>query len=316
MLVIYLYADDTTLFSTIEYSIPSSASNYHQTINLNLSKVTDWLIANRLSLNVKKNKYMLFHPYQKDITQVTPRLMLNNDEIERVDSFNFLGVTIDKHLNWKQHTEIIANKLSKYCGILFKLKNYLPIYIMRTLYFSMVQSHLNFGSLLWGYVCNRLIKLQKRIIRTISRSNYNAHTNPLFKELFILKLPDIVSLNALKIYYKCQKKCPPSILHHFWYSTPKLHSWSSYTTIQRYQNTQNTYQINREMLKKLSTHHYKFNSSLYPIEGQYTLHTRIFVCNKVPPTKCLWSWMCHSKLLCLSAPKITPITYNFLLWIT
>ena len=49
------YADDTTLFSTIEYSIPSHASNYHQTINLNLSKVTDWLIANRLSLNVKKN---------------------------------------------------------------------------------------------------------------------------------------------------------------------------------------------------------------------------------------------------------------------
>ena len=74
-----LYADDTTLFSTIKYSIPSSASNYHQTINLNLSKVTDWLIANRLSLNVKKTKYMLFHPYQKDITQVTPRLMLNND---------------------------------------------------------------------------------------------------------------------------------------------------------------------------------------------------------------------------------------------
>ena len=49
-----LYADDTTLFSTIEYSIPPSASNYHETINLNLSKVTDWLIANRLSLNVKK----------------------------------------------------------------------------------------------------------------------------------------------------------------------------------------------------------------------------------------------------------------------
>ena len=242
--------------------------------------------------------------------------MLNNDEIERVDSFNFLGVTIDKHLNWKQHTEIIANKLSKYCGILSKLKNYLPTYIMRILYFSMVQSHLNFGSLLWGYDCNRLIKLQKRIIRTISRSKYNAHIKSLFKELFILKLPDIVSLTALKIYYKYQEKCPPSILHHFWYSTQKLHSWSSYTTIQRYQNTQNTYQINREMLKELSTHHYKFNSSLYPIEGQYSLHTRIFVCNKVPPTKCLWSWMCYSKLLCLSAPKITPITYNFLLWIT
>ena len=51
-----LYADDTTLFSTIEYSIPSSASNYNQSINLNFSKVTDWLIANRLSLNIKNNK--------------------------------------------------------------------------------------------------------------------------------------------------------------------------------------------------------------------------------------------------------------------
>ena len=105
------------------------ASNYHKTMNLNLkSNFTDWLISNHLSLDVKKNKCMLFHPYQKDITQVTPQLLLNNDKIEKVESFNFLGVTIDKHLNWKQHTEIIANKLSKYCGIFSKLKNYLPTY--------------------------------------------------------------------------------------------------------------------------------------------------------------------------------------------
>ena len=56
-----------------------------------------------------------------------------------------------------------------------------------------------------GYDCNRLIKLQKRIIRTISRSKYHAHTNPLFKELFILKLPDIVSLNALKYTINTRK---------------------------------------------------------------------------------------------------------------
>ena len=60
---------------------------------------------------------MLFHPYQEDISQVTPQHMLNNDEIER-STLKFLGVTIDKHLSWKQLTEIIANKLSKYCGIL------------------------------------------------------------------------------------------------------------------------------------------------------------------------------------------------------
>ena len=133
---------------------------------------------------------MLFHPYQKD-------------------SFNFLGITIDKHLNWKQHTKIIANKLSKYCDILSNLNNYLTIYIMRTLYFSMVQSRLNFKSLRWGYDYNSLIKPSKRIIRTISRSEYNAHTNPLFKELFMLKFTDVVSLFALTIYYKYLENALP-----------------------------------------------------------------------------------------------------------
>ena len=72
-----------------------------------------------------------------------------------------------------------------------------------------LMSHLNFGSLLWGYDRNRLIKHQKRIIRIIGRSKYNSHTHPLFKKLFILKLPDIVSLNALKICYKYLKNVTP-----------------------------------------------------------------------------------------------------------
>ena len=72
--------------------------------------------------------------FQKYISQITPQLMLDNDEIGRVDSFNFLGVTIDKHLNWKQHTEIIAISYPNIVAFLSKLKNYLPPYIMRTLY--------------------------------------------------------------------------------------------------------------------------------------------------------------------------------------
>ena len=68
-----LYADDTTLFSTIEYSIPSSASNYHQTINLDFFKSHRLVDSKSV---VPKYKYkitcMLWHPHQKVITQVTP----------------------------------------------------------------------------------------------------------------------------------------------------------------------------------------------------------------------------------------------------
>ena len=74
--------------------------------------------------------------------------------------------------------------------------------MLRTLYFSMIHSHLNYGLIALGYDCNRLIKLQKRGIRTSTRSKYNAHTGPLLKALEILSLPDMLLLNALKFYYK------------------------------------------------------------------------------------------------------------------
>ena len=60
-----LYADDTTLFNTIEFSIPNEDSDPFKTINDELHKVHNWLVANRLSLNIKKTKYMIFHTYQK-----------------------------------------------------------------------------------------------------------------------------------------------------------------------------------------------------------------------------------------------------------
>lgn len=197
-----LYADDTTLFSTIEYAIPMSNAASTQSINNELDKVSEWLITNRLSLNVSKTKYILFHPRQKDISNIIPELFINGDKIERVETFKFLGVIIDSNLSWKYHIEMLSNKISKYCGILAKLKHYLPSFILRTLYYSMINSQLNYGLLVWGYDSNRIFKLQKRSIRLVTRSRYNAHTQPLMKQLKILSLPDMLLLKSMKFYYK------------------------------------------------------------------------------------------------------------------
>ena len=89
--------------------------------------------------------------------------------------------------------------MSKYDGISNRLKNYPPLYILRTLYFSMVGPALNYGLLTWGYACSRLTKIQKIIIRTITCSKYDAHTEPLLKALYILKIEDTLKLNVLKL---------------------------------------------------------------------------------------------------------------------
>ena len=133
-----LYADDTNLFSALDYSLSLDISTSCEHINRELSRVGEWIIINRLSIIISKTKYMIFHPRQKDISHVTLEPTLNGDKIKRVDNFNFLRVIKDKHISSKYHTDMLSNKISKYCGVLSRLKNYLPLFILRTMYFSMV----------------------------------------------------------------------------------------------------------------------------------------------------------------------------------
>ena len=167
-----LYADDdTTVFSSIEYAFTEQSINQNDTINDELQQVGDWLAVNDLVLNVEKTKYMVFHPYQKDISSLNTELCINSEQIERVNNFNFLGILIDEHLNWKAHKEMVANKIFKYCGVLNRIKSVLPLQILRTLYHSMIYPHINYGLLVWGYECNRITKIQKRAIRVITCIN-------------------------------------------------------------------------------------------------------------------------------------------------
>ena len=136
-----LYADDTNLFTTVEYSLPISISNVSEILNNELKEINDWLYLNKLTLNIQKTKFMVFHPYQKDIAGLIPMLKINDVEIEWVSSFKCLGILFDENMSWKCHTDMISNKLSKYTGILNKLKHYLPPYFLRMLYFSMVNAH-------------------------------------------------------------------------------------------------------------------------------------------------------------------------------
>ena len=134
-----------------------------------------------------------------------PELSINGIIIERVQNFNFLGIFLNEHMFWKTHTDIVANKLIKFSGILDKLKRFLPSYILRTLYFSMVQSRLTYGILAWGFEYQRFVKLQKRFMRIITLSTYNAHTEPLFKNLEILTIKNLFDLNCLKFVYNYKK---------------------------------------------------------------------------------------------------------------
>ena len=81
-------------------------------LNYELANFHNWLKADKLSLNVRKTKAMVFHMPQKRIQ--LPLLRIAGADIELfVDNFNFLGIIINKHLNWTSHVDTLTAKLSK-----------------------------------------------------------------------------------------------------------------------------------------------------------------------------------------------------------
>ena len=184
-----IYADDSTLCSTLKINADATQ------LNMELNNVSRWLNLNKLSLNVKKTKAMAFHMPQKTIIQ--PNIQINGSNIEFVDNFVFLGITINNKLNWNSHINKVTNKISKTVGILNKLRSFLP-----SIYNTLILPHITYGILAWGRHTNTIHTIQKRAIRIIAAIKYNAHTEPLFKQLNLLKACDICKLQELKFYHK------------------------------------------------------------------------------------------------------------------
>ena len=145
---------------------------------------------------------MVFHTQHKHRAIKPPVPKINNTNIEKVEQFKFLGLTLDSNLNWKKHSDNITNKCSQIIGILNRLKQILPQNIKIMLYNALLLPHINYCLVTWGYQCKRINILQKRAIRLITLSTYNCHTAPLFKKLKLLTIKDMLALQELKFYYK------------------------------------------------------------------------------------------------------------------
>ena len=150
------YADDTTLSSSPMCSFTSQCNGNIEfvsvLINSELNKIADWLAVNKLSLNVQKNKFMIFHYRHRILTENDiPHLMMNYALIEQVIEFNFLGLTVNEFMNWNSHTKKVANKISRTLGEINRLKRYFPISAMKLMYDSLILSHIQFGITNWGF---------------------------------------------------------------------------------------------------------------------------------------------------------------------
>ena len=146
-------------------------------------------------------------------------VQIDGNIIERVEVTKFLGVHVDQELNWKFHTSQVELKIVKSLGILNKVKNILNKEVLRILYFTMIQPYLTYCNIVWGeasqLALNGLKCLQKRAVRLITHSQYRAPSSPIFKDICVLKIEDLHSLQLALFVYKVQNNLvPQSCLRH------------------------------------------------------------------------------------------------------
>lgn len=193
-----LYADDTTLIFSPDRNV--HPTNTARLINAELSAVAEWFKANKLSLNIEKTHYMIFHKCNTSPNDFD--FKIQNLSISRVKTFKFLGLMINEKMQWDDHYRMVKDKVMKSVGILHRLKHLLPFSTLLTIYHSLVMSHLNFHILSWGFDLEPFHLLQKKAIRAITRSHFLSHTEPIFKQLNLPNLPTIFETAKLKFYHK------------------------------------------------------------------------------------------------------------------
>ena len=140
-----LFADDTTLIAS-----NSDFTVLIDSINDNLDHVHNWLLCNKLSLNVLKTKYLIFRNTQNtsEIYDKTS-LLIDANNIEQCSSITYLGVKLDQHLTWDSHIDYISSKISRNVGILRHIKHFVPLPILFTMYNAFILPHIMYCNSVW-----------------------------------------------------------------------------------------------------------------------------------------------------------------------
>ena len=142
-----MFGDDTNLFfSHNEINI------LLEKMNKELTNVSNWFNANKLSLNVEKTNFSFFQKSSKkdNILLRLPNLNINGFTIARDSSTKFLGVWIDENLTWRYHIHIIENKIAKNIGLLYQGKHYLDDNFFKQIYFAYIHAYLDYANIAWA----------------------------------------------------------------------------------------------------------------------------------------------------------------------
>ncbi len=182
-LYVKLFADDTFLCAQSK-----DFSSLETEVNKELDKVADWLLSNKLTLNIKKSKHMLISR-KRHIPTVSFKIKGIN--LEQCTSYKYLGIFIDKDLSWRTHIQYITKKVLNACGAMAKLRHCVCIDTLKNVFYSLVYSYIRYGLMIWGKsssssALSSLHTALHKVLRIMTFAPFgNIDLHPIFNFLFI-----------------------------------------------------------------------------------------------------------------------------------
>ena len=131
------------------YSVNNIISLY-ETFNNELDSIDRWHLSNKLTLNIDKTNYILFHRQQRRLPHYNGTLSIGGRDVERVRETKFIGVILDESLTFKSHIAVITKRLSRYIGVFYRIRNFLTTKYLKLLLNSLVLPNLMYCNGVWG----------------------------------------------------------------------------------------------------------------------------------------------------------------------
>lgn len=200
-----MFADDAVLV----YGATDHETLQRQ-MTADLETITKFFQSFNMKINYTKTKFMIFKNRHKDLLQ---SLVFDNNRIDRVEVFNYLGLLIDANLAFTSHANHVLAKISRFAGVLYRAKNFLNRKALLSLYFSNVQTHLLYLLPVWSSIPNsyidRIQRMQNKILKTIYCKPRRYSTKFFYKNVVkpnIIMFSQMIEAERTILIYKLKNK--------------------------------------------------------------------------------------------------------------
>jgi retron-type reverse transcriptase len=208
---LHLYADDTILLCN-----SADVSKIKDDLECDLNQACTWFARNKLHLNISKCKFMMFGTSRRLQFTQPPEIYIDNERLEQVESYKYLGLWMDSTLSWKHHLQKLCNKVKQRIGIIRRIRHLIDEDLCLILYNALILPLFDYCDVVYGNCCVteivKLQRLQNRAAKIILQVPFDTCTHYVLSQLKWFYLTERLFYHRCVFMFKCFNEVSPAYL--------------------------------------------------------------------------------------------------------